>query len=197
MFKRILAKTVLGLFTLFITFDICYAIQLLSSEEALIHALGKDAKIKTESLELKEPQLSKVLARLGGSLVYTEKSITQNSYSGSNSNPNTVTFHYSIKEGEKSRVAIFDTETGKWGPIQFIIALNLDGTVAKVFVMNFDEQRGYPIARSSFMRQFEGKDLAGVSKDITGISGATVSSKSAVFAVKKAIVLYNVMVLNK
>jgi Na+-translocating ferredoxin:NAD+ oxidoreductase RnfG subunit len=48
------------------------------------------------------------------------------------------------------------------------------------------------------MRQYRGKTSKSslkVGKDITGISGATISSRSATFAVKKAIVLYEELYL--
>jgi hypothetical protein len=59
--------------------------------------------------------------------------------------------------------------------------------------MSYQEKRGRPIARLSFLRQYRGKTSKSrlkVGKDITGVSGATISSISATFAVKKAIVLY-------
>ena len=90
-------------------------------------------------------------------------------------------------------MAIVDEEPGKWGPVKFIIAMDLRGVVKVVKVMSYHEKRGRPIARSSYMKQYKGKtgkSTLQVGKDIIGISGATISSRSATFAVKKAIVLY-------
>jgi Na+-translocating ferredoxin:NAD+ oxidoreductase RnfG subunit len=50
------------------------------------------------------------------------------------------------------------------------------------------------------MQQYEGKttdDPLEVGRDITGISGATISSRSATFAVKKALVLFEELYLKK
>ena len=105
-----------------------------------------------------------------------------------------------VKDGKKYGVALIDIEPGKWGPVEFIIALDLKGTVKVVKVMSYQEKRGRPIARRGFMSQYNGKtsnDPLTVGKDITGISGATISSRSATFAVKKAIVLYEEFFMKK
>lgn len=105
-----------------------------------------------------------------------------------------------MKDGKKTGVAIIDEEPGKWGPVDFIIALDLRGAVTRVEVLSYQEKRGQPIARHSFMSQFEGKtskDPIQVYKDITGVSGATISSRCTTFAVRKAIVLYEELYLNK
>ena len=97
-------------------------------------------------------------------------------------------------------MAIVDEEPGKWGPVEFIIALDLQGVITRVEVLSYQEKRGQPIARHSFMSQFEGKTSKSplkVNKDITGVSGATISSNCATFAVKKAIVLYEELYLSK
>ena len=60
--------------------------------------------------------------------------------------------------------------------------------------MSYQEKRGRPIARMSFLQQYRGKsldDTLEVGRDIVGISGATISSRAATFEVKKALVLYN------
>jgi Na+-translocating ferredoxin:NAD+ oxidoreductase RnfG subunit len=97
-------------------------------------------------------------------------------------------------------VAIIDVEPGKWGPVEFITAMDLKGTVKRVKVMSYQEQRGRPIARNSFLNQYRGKSSSSpmqVGKDIVGVSGATISSRSATFAVKKAIVMYEEVYLKK
>ena len=77
--------------------------------------------------------------------------------------------------------------------------MDLKGVVTRVEVLSYQEKRGQPIARHSFMSQYEGKTSKSplqVDKDITGVSGATISSRCATFAVKKAIVLYEELYLN-
>lgn len=174
----------------------CFAMQLLTKEEALKKVFGSGVEIKTENKELAGPSLSKIKERLGGSLIFSQK--------GSKStevvqNPN-VDFYFAVKDGKKTGVAIIDDEPGKWGPIEFIIALDLQGVVTRVEVLSYQEKRGQPIARHSFLSQFEGKTSKSplqIEKDITGISGATISSTCATFAVKKAIILYEELYINK
>ena len=78
--------------------------------------------------------------------------------------------------------------------------MDLKATVKAVRVMSYQEQRGQPIARLSFMNQYRNKTSQSaltVGKDIIGISGATISSRAASFSVKKAIVIYEEMYLKK
>lgn len=174
---------------------VSYAVTLLSEKKAIDRAFGKGAKITRETRELKGKVLETVKKRLGGKLVHYRKG----SKSKKVAENTTIEFIYQIKDGKKSAVALVDIEPGKWGPVKFFVALNLDGTVKRVDVMSYREKRGRPIARRSFLRQFEGKtgkDAFKIRRDITGISGATISSEAAAFAVKKAIILYEELCLN-
>ncbi len=172
----------------------CFAIRLLTKEKALENVFGPDCEITTETKELTGPELSKVKERLAASLAhYRRGSKSKEVEVGTN-----IEFYFASKNGEKTGVAIINEEPGKWGPVEFIIALDLQGVVTRVEVMSYKERRGRPIARRSFMKQFEGKtgeDPLKVRKDIRGISGATISSRCACFAVKKAIVLYEELYL--
>lgn len=102
-------------------------------------------------------------------------------------------FYFAKKDGKRRGVAIIDVQPGKWGPVEFITAMTVEAVVKNVRVMSYQEQRGRPIARRSFMNQYKGKSSRShltVGKDIIGVSGATISSRAATFTVKKAIVLY-------
>ena len=178
---------VLG-FSMVIT-AVCFAFTVLTEEEALKEVFWSGAEIEKETKELTGETLEDIKERLGGSLVYTQE--------GSESAPvesnTTIDFYFAKKDGEKKGLAIIDTEPGKWGPVKFIVAMDINGTVKKVRVLSYEEIRGRPIARSSFMNQYRGKNVNSpltVGKDIVGISGATISSRSATFTVKKALVIY-------
>jgi len=190
---------------LFLTVALCvwfsfsgatYAVRLLTREDALKKVFGEGAEITTETKELADPELSKIKERLDGSLVYFQKGSKSKEVDAQTS----IEFHFALKDGQKIGVAIFDEEPGKWGPVDFIIALDLDGVVTRVEVLSYEEKRGQPIARRSYLSQYDGKTSKSrltVGKDITGVSGATISSRCATFAVKKAIVLYEELYLNK
>jgi Na+-translocating ferredoxin:NAD+ oxidoreductase RnfG subunit len=196
MFKRgvLLAVTVTCLSILLS--GACYAMRLLTQEEALKKVFGSDVKIVSESKELIEPALAKVLAKLNGNLVFFQKGSKSEKIEAKTN----FDFYFAVKDGQKTGVAIIEDEPGKWGPVEFIIALDLQGVVTRVEVLSYQEKRGQPIARHSFLSQFEGKtgkSALTVNKDINGISGATISSNCATFAVKKAIVLYEELYLNQ
>jgi Na+-translocating ferredoxin:NAD+ oxidoreductase RnfG subunit len=166
-----------------------YGFTLLTQEEALREIFGTKATIVEETRELKGEKLAAVKARLGGDLV----SYQEGSESARVEEEKNIVFHFAERDGKKYGVAIIDTEPGKWGPVEFIVAMDLKGVVRSVKVLSYQEKRGRPIARSSFMNQYRGKrgsDPVTVGKDITGISGATISSRSASFSVRKAIALY-------
>jgi Na+-translocating ferredoxin:NAD+ oxidoreductase RnfG subunit len=175
---------------------VSYAITLLSKEEALKEVFWDGAVIEKETKELTGATLARIKERLGGNLVYTQE--------GSESAPvestNTIDFYFAKKDGERKGVAIIDVEPGKWGPVEIITAMTTDAVVKNVRVMSYQEQRGQPIARSSFMNQYRGKTSKSplaVDNDIIPISGATISSRAATFTVKKAIVIYEEVYLRK
>lgn len=175
---------------------VSYAFTVLTKEQALEEVFGPGAEITIEKKKLKGSKLSKVKKRLGGRLVYEQAG----SESGKVRGRKTIKFYFASKDGKKVGVAIIDKEPGRWGPVKFIIALDLKAKVKKVRVMSYQEKRGRPIARRSFMRQYVGKTSKSpltVGRDITGISGATISSRAATFSVTKAIVLYEELYLKK
>ncbi len=196
MFKRSVLFVAAAICLTFVLSGTCYAMRLLTQEEALKKVFSPDVKIVTESKELVEPVFSSVKERLGGNLVYYQKGSKSENVEAKTS----FDFYFATKDGKKTGVAIIDAEPGKWGPVEFIIAMDLQGVVTRVEVLSYQEKRGQPIARHSFMSQFEGKTGKSplkLDKDITGVSGATISSNCAIFAVKKAIVLFEELYLNK
>jgi Na+-translocating ferredoxin:NAD+ oxidoreductase RnfG subunit len=196
MCKRVVFPAVV-VFCLAVIFSgTCYAMQLLSKEESLKKVFGPDVKIVIENKDLIGAKLTEATDRLGGNLIFSQKGAK----SGGIESKTNFDFYFALKDGKKIAVAIFDAEPGKWGQVEFIIAMDLEGVVTRVEVLSYQEKRGQPIARHSYMSQYEGKTSKSaleVGKDITGVSGATISSRCATFAVKKAIVLYEELYLNK
>jgi Na+-translocating ferredoxin:NAD+ oxidoreductase RnfG subunit len=194
MSKRIISLMIIGLCISLALSGVSYAFVLLTKEQALEKVFGKDREVVIETKYLTGEKLSKVKKRLGGKLVHYQAGSESRRVKGKTN----IDFYFASKDGQKTGVAIIDVEPGKWGPVEFIIALNLKGAVKVVRVMSYQEKRGRPIARRSFLRQYRGKSSKSrlkVGKDITGISGATISSRCATFAVKKAIVLYKELYL--
>jgi len=195
MFKRMEVMVVLAFCISFGLLDVCYGLRLFTKEEALKKVFEPGVEIITENKVLAEPALSKIKEKLGGSLFFVQK--------GSNlqgvEDKGNVDFYFALKNGQKIGVAVIDAEPGKWGAVELIIAMDLKGSVIGVEVMNSEEKRGQPVSRASFTGQYKGKsgkDPLEVGKDITGISGATITSRCTTFAVKKAVVLYQELYLN-
>jgi len=174
----------------------CFAMRLLTKEEALKQMFPEAQSIVNNTRLMTVDEVEKIKNRLGGQLVHyqegskSEKMEEQLEYH----------FYYSVVNGVKTGVAIIESQPGKWGPVEFCIAL--DPKTAKVknlAVMSYEEKRGRPIARNNFLNQFIGKgskDPLQVRKDIRAISGATISSDCTCFAVRKAIVVYEELFLN-
>jgi Na+-translocating ferredoxin:NAD+ oxidoreductase RnfG subunit len=194
MSRKIISLLIIGLCISLALSGVSYAFVLLTKKQAFKKVFGKGREIVTETKRLKGETLARIKKRLGGKLVHYQKGSESKRVKGKTK----IDFHFVLKDGQKAGVAIIDVEPGKWGPVKFIIAMDLKGAVRKVRVLSYQEKRGRPIARLSFLRQYRGKTSKSrlkVGKDITGVSGATISSISATFAVKKAIVLYKELYL--
>lgn len=166
-----------------------FAFTVITKEEALKEVFFEGAQIETETKTLSGEALKKVQQELGGSLIYHQ----EGSESAAVKTQNNIEFYFAKKDGERKGVAIIDVQPGKWGPVEFITAMDMNGTVKAVRVMSYQEIRGRPIASLSFMNQYKGKNVNStltVGKDIIGVSGATISSRCATFTVKKALVLF-------
>ena len=173
-----------------------FAYTLLSQEEALKEVFWPGAEIEEETVKLTGDTLSRIKEKLGGSLEYYQAGSESSRVRGKT----TITFYFAKKDGERKGVAIIDVQPGKWGPVEFITSMTLDATVKNVRVMSYQEKRGRPIARLAYMNQYRGKSsrsILTVGKDIIGVTGATISSRAATFAVKKAIVIYEEVFLKK
>jgi Na+-translocating ferredoxin:NAD+ oxidoreductase RnfG subunit len=178
------------LFSLTTIFSTSQAARLLTQEQAVKEMFPDVDEVKTETKTLTPQEITKVKAKLGGNLFH----FTESSSKEQVKSENTYTVFYGIKNKNTVRIAIIDEQPGKWGPVEFILAIDTaTSKINNLAVMSYKEQRGRPIARVNFLKQFFGKgsvDPVAIRKDIRAISGATVSSDCACFAVKKAIVMY-------
>lgn len=85
---------------------------------------------------------------------------------------------------------------GQSEPITFAVAISSTGVVQDVRVMVYREPHGAEIEDHRFHKQFVGKssnDPITLGKDVDAISGATISSRSEAFAVKKSLGLADIM----
>jgi|WetSurMetagenome_2_1015567.scaffolds.fasta_scaffold137192_2 Na+-translocating ferredoxin:NAD+ oxidoreductase RnfG subunit len=167
---------------------------LLNQDQALKEMFPDAAKIVPEVHVFTTEQADSAKAQLGGKwTLYQAGAKTEESTEN-----DSVTFYFAMKEGKKTGVALVEVQPGKWGPVKYIVALDLTGKVTNLAVMSYVEQRGRPIATRRFLGQFvgkTGKNAITIGKDIDAVSGATISSRATAFAVKKVVVLYDTFYL--
>ena len=98
-------------------------------------------------------------------------------------------------QGLAGLIFMFDV-IGQSQPITFAVGVTPDGALKDVQVMMYREPQGDGIQEKRFRKQFEGKGLKdpiALGKDIDAISGATISSRSATYAARKALALSEVL----
>ena len=162
---------------------------LLTQDQSLKQMFPDPAKIVPEAHVLTSAQVESAKVRLGGKWTL-QKSLVKEEESKEG---DSLTFYFALKDGKKTGVALLDVQPGFWGPVKYIVALDLTGKVTNLAVMSYVDQRGRSICTRRFLDQFvgkTGKSPITVGKDVDAVSGATISSRATAFAVKKAVVLY-------
>lgn len=172
------------------------AVILLTKEQALKEIFPDVDQVVSENHVLTAAEISTIKQRLGGSLVHYQ----EGSKSEAVLEASSYEFYIGVKNNKKIRMAIIEEQPGKWGPVSFIVAIDISsGKVNNLAVMAYQEKRGRPIARRNFLDQYISKTSSdpisvrgenGVARDIRAISGATISSDCTCFAVRKVIALY-------
>jgi len=167
---------------------------LLNQDQALKEMFPDAAKVTSEVHVFTTEQADSAKAQLGGKWTLYQSGAKSEEGKENDS----VTFYFGMKDGKKTGVALVEVQPGKWGPVKYIVALDLTGKVTNLAVMSYVEQRGRPIATRRFLGQFvgkTGKNAITIGKDIDAVSGATISSRATAFAVKKVVVLYDTFYL--
>jgi Na+-translocating ferredoxin:NAD+ oxidoreductase RnfG subunit len=102
-----------------------------------------------------------------------------------------------VKEGGSiAGYAFEDTVIGKWGPIHFLVGLDPSGKIQQTVILDYKEIRGKPIAKKRFLNQYKGKTLNNklmLRKDIDGVTGATISSRSLTDGIRKIVHLFELI----
>jgi len=103
------------------------------------------------------------------------------------------TFYIGKSKGNIDAYCFVVSEQGKHGPISFSIVITPSGEIRDLAVIKSMEVKGAKIGKKRFLRQFIGKSLNDplrLKKDIDAVTGATISSKAATWAAKKALVIW-------
>lgn len=166
--------------------------RLMTDEKAVAEMLPGAESVEKVAQPVTAEQLAAIKAQLGGTLNADGKAGTD---------PKEFVFQFGLKGGKRVGAALLDAEPGKWGVVGFAIGLDAaTGKVSNMAVTTMSEKRGRPVATKSFLKQFFGKGTADkfeVGKDVNAIAGATVSTKAAAFAARKAAVVYSALFLKK
>ena len=163
-------------------------------EKAVEEYFGDGAEVIHKALELVDPKLAALEEQLGFALVAEPDEDDEDEEV-----ERKATFdYYFVKSGEKAGAATVVSTRGKWAPVTYLVVLGFDAAVTRVEVIDHSEKRGKDIEGRTFLEQFDGKtseDDITLTKDITAVSGATISSRSATQAVRAAIVVYEELIL--
>ncbi len=148
-----------------------------------------------QALRVAIPDADKVIARPVTPTAEQRKQVERKL--GRRLEESSYVFHEGTRGGKTVGYALILDEIGKYYPITFIVGITPQGAVRDVAVMVYRERRGDAVRRGRFLNQFDGKtsdDPLMVNRDITHLTGATVSSWSIAAGVKKALVLFETLI---
>lgn len=151
-----------------------YATVLISAENALQKLLPEATSTAKETKTISAEEIEKINKRARLKL--------------DPATDNTFEFTVAKANGEIIGYAAQDAVPGKWGLIYYMIAFKPNGQIKDVVVLSYEEQRGKPIAKKRFLKQFRKKSTKNkirLMKDIKGVTGASMSSRGMADGVRK------------
>lgn len=147
----------------------------MTEEEAVKVTLPKSRRIRKETLTLSPDQKALVESRIGWKFPEQE---------------------FEVYIGETGAnvdgYAMVHNTIGKHKHMTYMVGVDATGHVTDVELLVFREAKGSEVGRKRFNYQYEGKtvfDPIRINKDITNISGATMSVRSISAGVKRVLVL--------
>lgn len=172
-------------FILFLALS-CFAIPAFSKifyskNEAMELAFGKDAQVEVLSLFPDKTEIAKI---------ETDAKVKLES--------GMFSFYVGKKQGKILGYAAIESETVRTKPETLMVVLSPEGEIQKVTLLAFHEPPEYQ-APDRWFELFNKKTLEELdfNKGIQGISGATLSTRSALNSVRKVLAIYQVMIKNK
>ncbi len=152
----------------------------LTKKEALKRAFPDADEIKKEQFWLDDAQRKKI-SKLCNQKIEDKR----------------LVFYAGKKSGKVIGYMTIDHYIGKTLPITFMVVLNTDGTVRDAAIMVYREPQGMEVRYKFFLKQFFGKGASSTFRDINAITGATISVRSMIKGVQKAVSAFQVLILNK
>lgn len=173
------------------TFMTAVAVELLSKEQAVKRMFITADATSEDVRKLTAAQVDEVKSMIGGTLYALKKPAT--------ASDDEYTFIFGSKDGKKTGVAIIEEQEDKWGPLSFIIVLDpVTGKVINAAMLKYVDGRARNLANRAYLKEFFDKGLTDpitVGKNISAVSGATVSCDILCFIVKKVMAVYKVAYL--
>lgn len=177
--RRFLAASLAAMGWLMMGPWLSQAIMYMTPEEAIHRLIPESSEVGKEMVNLTSMQKEQVYSLLGSR-------IREGSY----------TFWLAYKDQIPIGYIVTLDVIGKEQPITFMVAVSPEGKVLGVEILAYRESQGSEVRSKRFIQQFIGKTLAAplkLGRDIDSISGATLSSRSTAYAVKKALALVEVI----
>lgn len=156
-----------------------HATQYLSVEQAQKTMFGAAAQFERRSIKL-EKDVARDIEKISGVEVrFLDVPVWQVS-----------------EDGKPAGYFFVDEVYGKHEFITYAVALEMDGRVRQVEILDYRETYGYQVRESAWRAQFVGKTLADplkIDADIQNISGATLSCRHVTEGVKRILAIHDRM----
>lgn len=156
----------------------CFAVQYMTAEQARALMFADAAEFTAAPLKLSRAQANAIEEASGIRVRVSEQPVWQ-----------------ARADGHLLGWFIVDEVYGKHEFITYAVALNLDGSVRQVEVLNYRETYGYEIRQPAWRRQFVGKrhgDTLKLDADIKNISGATLSCRHITDGIKRLLATHQI-----
>lgn len=152
-----------------------------SKNEAMELAFGKGAQIESLSLFPDDDEIAKIQG-----------------FAKTKLDSGLFTFYVGKEQGKITSYAAIETSTVRTKPETLMIVLTADGQLRDVYMLAFHEPPEYQPPQRWFENLYK-RPLADMdfNKGVDGISGATLSARSALTSIRKVMAMYEVMIKNK
>ena len=159
----------------------CYGKIYYSKNEAMELAFGKDAVVKMLSLFPNKEQVARIekLAR-----VKMESAL--------------FTFYVGKKDGKILGYAAIENHIVRTKPETLLVVLSSEGQMSAIHTLAFHEPPEYQPPQRWYQQLYQKElDELSFNADIQGISGATLSTRSALNITRKVLAIYQILVKEK
>ncbi|NGZ10515.1 MAG: FMN-binding protein [Nitrospira sp. LK70] len=149
--------------------------EFMTEEDGIKIMLPKSQQIRKEVIKLTQEKKAHIEERIGWK--FPEESFE---------------VYIGESDSQVDGYAVVQNTIGKHKPMTYLVGVDNEGSVSDVELLVFRESRGSDVGKKRFNAQYEGKtvlDPIQIKRDITNITGATMSVRSMSAGVKRVLVL--------